>query len=72
MPKNYLSLDQSIFWMVRRFRQGDQSSRYALLNLDEYMEQMSPKNNFLWVATESEEEEMAIMKKVEKWSRNNQ
>jgi hypothetical protein len=38
-------------------------------DLDAYMEKMSPKNNFLWIATESEEEEFAIMKKVEKWSR---
>lgn len=38
-------------------------------DLDEYMERMSAKNHFLWIATESEEEEMAIMKKVEKWSR---
>jgi hypothetical protein len=27
------------------------------------------KNNFLWIATECEEEEMVNMKKVEKWSR---
>jgi len=38
-------------------------------DLDEYMEKMSPKNTFLWIATESEDEEFAIMKKVEKWSR---
>ncbi|MDZ7604354.1 MAG: hypothetical protein U5K79_01930 [Cyclobacteriaceae bacterium] len=38
-------------------------------DLDAYMERMSPKNNFLWIATESEEEEMAIMKKVTKWSK---
>lgn len=36
-------------------------------DLDEYMEKMSPKNTFLWIATKSEEEEFAIMKKVEKW-----
>ena len=36
-------------------------------DLDEYMEQMSPKNTFLWVATENEEEEIAIMKKLLKW-----
>ncbi len=34
------------------------------------MVKMSPKNNFLWIATESEEEEFAIMKKVERWSGN--
>ncbi|MFZ4545090.1 MAG: hypothetical protein ACOYOA_13635, partial [Saprospiraceae bacterium] len=39
-------------------------------DLNEYMEKMSPKNTFLWIATESEEEEMAIMKKVEKWSKS--
>ncbi len=38
-------------------------------DLNEYMEKMSPNNTFLWIATESEEEEMEIMKKVEKWSR---
>jgi len=38
-------------------------------DLDEYMEKMSPKNTFLWIATESQEEELMIMKKVEKWSR---
>lgn len=38
-------------------------------DLNEYMEKMSPKNNFLWIATESEEEELDIMKRVEKWSR---
>ena len=36
-------------------------------DLDEYMEKMSPKNTFLWVATESEEEEVDIMKKLLKW-----
>lgn len=39
-------------------------------DLDEYMGKMSPENTFLWIATESEEEELYIMKKVEKWSRN--
>jgi hypothetical protein len=36
-------------------------------DLDEYMERMSPKNTFLWIATESEEEEIAIIKKLTKW-----
>ncbi len=36
-------------------------------DLDGYMEKMSPKNTFLWVATESDEEEQAIMKKLLKW-----
>ncbi len=40
-------------------------------DLNEYMKNMSPKNTFLWIATENEEEEIAIMKKVGKWSRNN-
>lgn len=38
-------------------------------DLDEYMEKYRQKNNFLWIAIESEEEEISIMKKVEKWSR---
>ena len=38
-------------------------------DLNEYMEKMSPKNTFLWIATESEEEEISIMRKVEKWSK---
>ncbi|MEI7523451.1 MAG: hypothetical protein WCJ95_03930 [Mariniphaga sp.] len=36
-------------------------------DLDVYMEKMLPKNTFLWVAAESEEEEIAIMKKLTKW-----
>lgn len=39
-------------------------------DLDGYMEKMSPKNHFLWIATENEAEEIAIMEKVGKWSRN--
>jgi hypothetical protein len=38
-------------------------------DLDEYMEKMSPKNTFLWIATSSEEEEMDIIKRVTKWSK---
>ena len=41
----------------------------AKQDLEEYMERMNAKNHFLWIATESEDEEMAILKKVEKWSR---
>jgi hypothetical protein len=40
-------------------------------DLNEYMEKMSPKNTFLWIATVSEEEEMDIIRRVEKWSRGN-
>ncbi|MCK9410807.1 MAG: hypothetical protein M0Q53_00805 [Prolixibacteraceae bacterium] len=36
-------------------------------DLDEYMELMSPNHTFLWIATNCEEEEFEIMKKVEKW-----
>ena len=38
-------------------------------DLDPFMEKVSPKNIFLWIATESEEVEFAIIKKVEKWRR---
>lgn len=38
-------------------------------DLDAFMEQIDPKNIFLWIETFSEEEEIQIMKKVEKWSR---
>ena len=38
--------------------------------LDEFMEKVSPKNIFLWIATQSEEEEISIIRKVEKWSKN--
>ena len=31
--------------------------------------EMSPDHTFLWIATNSEEEEYDIMKRVEKWSR---
>ena len=37
-------------------------------DLNEYMEKMSPKNTFFWIATKSNKE-FVIMKKVEKWSR---
>lgn len=38
-------------------------------DLDAYMECMSPAGHFLWIATSCEEEELEIMRKVEKWSR---
>jgi hypothetical protein len=36
-------------------------------DLDEFMEVMDPKGLFLWVATDNEEEEIGILKRVEKW-----
>ena len=38
-------------------------------DLDEYMEKMSPEKTFLWIATESEEEELDIIRRVTEWSR---
>ena len=38
-------------------------------DLDEFMERMSPKNIFLWIATQTEEEEINIIRKVKEWSR---
>jgi hypothetical protein len=35
--------------------------------LDGFMEAMDPEGLFLWVATESEEEELALLRKVERW-----
>lgn len=36
-------------------------------DIDEFMEEMDPKGLFLWVATESEQEEIDILKRIEKW-----
>ena len=36
--------------------------------IDEFMEAMDPKGLFLWVATENEEEELALLRKVKKWT----
>jgi hypothetical protein len=36
--------------------------------LDNFMEVMDPQGLFLWVASENEEEEMQLLKRVEKWS----
>jgi hypothetical protein len=36
--------------------------------LDDFLEAMDPKGLFLWVATESEEEELALLRRVERWS----
>lgn len=35
--------------------------------LDDFMEVMDPQGLFLWVATEGEEEELALLRKVERW-----
>ena len=35
--------------------------------LDDFMEAMAPEGLFLWVATESEEEELALLRKVDSW-----
>lgn len=37
-------------------------------DLDEYMERMSPEHTLLWIATESEEEELDIIRRVTAWS----
>ena len=36
--------------------------------LDDFMAVMDPHGLFLWVATESEEEERFLLKKVETWT----
>jgi hypothetical protein len=36
-------------------------------DLEAFMNEMSPKGLFLWVATENEDEEIAIIKRIEKW-----
>jgi hypothetical protein len=35
--------------------------------LDDFMAVMDPEGLFLWVATESEEEEQALLRRVESW-----
>jgi hypothetical protein len=35
--------------------------------LDEFMTAMEPEGLFLWVATETEEEELDLLKRVETW-----
>ncbi len=35
--------------------------------LEPFIEQMRPEGLFLWIATESEEEELAIIKRLERW-----
>jgi len=36
--------------------------------LDDFMEVMEPKNIFLWIATENEEEEHALLKRISQWT----
>ncbi|MFI3321488.1 MAG: hypothetical protein R3Y50_03075 [Rikenellaceae bacterium] len=36
-------------------------------DLDRFMAEVNPKGIFLWIATENEEEELAILKKLMKW-----
>jgi hypothetical protein len=36
--------------------------------LDEFMAAIDPRGLFLWVATESEEEELALLRQVERWT----
>jgi hypothetical protein len=38
--------------------------------LDQFMAAMDPQGLFLWIATESEEEELAVLRKVERWTRS--
>lgn len=40
----------------------------AKQDLDAFMQEMHPKGLFLWIATESEEEELDILKRVSKWT----
>ncbi len=42
----------------------------ARRELDDFMSTMDPRGLFLWVATESEEEEQALLRKVERWPEN--
>jgi hypothetical protein len=35
--------------------------------LESFIEQMEPEGLFLWIATENEAEELAIIKRLEKW-----
>ena len=36
-------------------------------DLDDFISVMDPRGLFLWVATESEAEELRILKRIEKW-----
>jgi hypothetical protein len=35
--------------------------------LDAFMQEMEPQGLFLWIATENEEEELAILERLSKW-----
>jgi len=37
-------------------------------DLDDFIDAMDPEGLFLWIATESEEEEIDILRRIEKWS----
>ena len=37
-------------------------------DLNDFMDAMDPKGLFLWVATEDEQEEIDILKQIEKWT----
>jgi len=39
----------------------------SMEDLDDFMDAMDPKGLFLWVATDSEQEEIAILNRVKKW-----
>ncbi len=36
--------------------------------LDDFMDVMEPKNIFLWIATEKEEQEHALLKRISQWT----
>jgi uncharacterized protein (UPF0264 family) len=36
--------------------------------LESFMDEMDPQGLFLWVATQDEEEELEILKRIEKWT----
>jgi hypothetical protein len=36
--------------------------------LESFTDEMDPQGLFLWVATENEEEELKILKRIEKWT----
>ena len=37
-------------------------------DLEAFMKEMSPQGLFLWIATENEDEEIAILRQIERWS----
>ncbi len=40
----------------------------SISEVDAFMEEIEPEGVFLWVATESEEEELALLKRIQKWT----